>query len=123
MLLYRHSARCHHAMQWFLDCNPHFWSFVPMNIEQARIDNSIYQLDPSLPVDPISNMITHDWMRSDVDAGTCLTDLPPLPSSDYTFSNRQCAEQFRSFKNKRNRLMYNADLDLYNATIIAVCKY
>lgn len=123
MLLYRHSARCSVAMQWFLDCNPHYWPFVPITKEQARIDNESYVLPSSIPTDPTSTNITAPYIRSDLEAGTCLTDLPPFSSNDYTFSTRQCAEQFQIFKNERNLLLPNNDLDLYNATIIAVCKY
>lgn len=123
MSLYRHSARCPIAMQWFLNCNPQFWSFVPMTIEEAQMDNANYVIDPSIPIDPISTEIVHDQRRSDFEAGLFLTDLPSLPSTNYTFSNRQCAEQFLLFKNKQNRLSANSHLDLYNATIIAVCKF
>lgn len=123
MLLYRHSARCSVAMQWFLDCNPHYWPFVPVRKEQAQIDNEIYMLPSSIPADPTSSEIVEPSVRSDLEAGTCLTDLPSLPSDDYTFSMRQCAEQFTIFKNKQNQLLPNNDLDLYNATVVAVCKY
>lgn len=122
MLLYRHSARCPIAMQSFLDCNPQFWSFVPLTFEEAQLDNANYQMDPSLPIDPVSTTTDNDQLRSDFEAGIFLTDLPALPSKNYTFSNRQCAEQFRLFKNKQNRLLINADLNLYHATIVAVCK-
>ena len=49
MLLYRHSARCFMAMQWFLDCNPHYWPFVPMTKAQAQIDNEVYVFPTSHP--------------------------------------------------------------------------
>lgn len=123
MLLYRHSARCPAAMQWFLNCNPHFWPFVPLEKTRAHMDNAIYVMPSSIPADPTSPMVTESNRRSDLEAGTCLNDLPDLPSDDYTFSTRQCAEQFKIFKNKDNQLLPNNDLDLYNATIVAVCKF
>ena len=123
MLLYRHSARCSVAMQWFLDCNPQYWSFVPITKEEARVDNEIYVRPSAIPTDPTSSEITRPRTRSDLEAGTCLTDLPPIPSDDYTFSTRQCAEQFEILKNEQNRLLANNDLDLYNGTIVAVCKW
>jgi hypothetical protein len=122
MLLYRHSARCPIAMQWFLDGNPHFWPFVPMTHEQAKIGNENYVVPTTVPMDPTSPFVTKSDTRSDLDAGLFLTDLPPLPSDKYTFSTRQCVEQFQMFKNQRNRLLVNPHLDLYNATIIAVRK-
>ena len=47
-----------------------------------------------------------------------------LPSEHYTFSTHQHTKQFQTFKEKRDRsiLNFNRDLDLYNATIIAVRK-
>ena len=122
MLLYRHSARCSVAMQWFLNCNPHYWPFVPSTKERAQRDNQVYIVPLSIPTDPTSSLVTQPNRRSDAEAGTCLTDLPPFPSDDYTFSTRQCAEQFGIFKDKRNQLLPNTDLDLYNATMIAVRK-
>jgi len=122
MLLYRHSARCSIAMQWFLNCNPdYYWCFVPMTKEQAEIENKFYVLPLSIPTDPTSPVITGRYRRSDLAAGTFMTNLPPLPSNYYTFSTRQCAEQFQIFKNERNLLMPNNNLDLYNAAIVAVC--
>lgn len=122
MLLYRHSARCPVAMRWFLNCNPQFWPFVPTEKERAEADNATYIMPSSIPTDPTSPMVTESNRRSDFEAGTCLNDLPPLPSDDYTFSMRQCVEQFEIFKDEDNQLLPNNDLDLYNATIIAVCK-
>jgi hypothetical protein len=122
MLLYRHSARCSIAMQWFLDCNPHYWSFVPITKEQGELANQFYRLPASIPTDPTSPLVTQRSIRSDLDAGLFLTELPPLPSHNYTFSTRQCAEQFQIFKNERNLLLPNNNLDLYNAAIVAVCK-
>ena len=122
MLLYRHSVRCSIAMQWFLDCNPYYWCFVPITKEQAEFDNQFYVLPTSIPADPTSPISTEHYLRSDLEAGLFLTDLPPLPSTIYTFSTRQCAEQFELFKNKRNLLKPNNNLDLYNAAIVAVCK-
>ena len=122
MLLYRHSARCSKAMQWFLDCNPTFWNFVPMVKEKAHQDNQSYVLPSSIPLDPTSTIVTKQNERSDSETGLSLIDLPPLPSDDYTFSTRQCAQQFALFKEMKNRLQPNNDLDLYNASIVAVRK-
>lgn len=122
MLLYRHSARCPAAMQLFLDCNPHYWSFVPMLQQDAQQENRYYSLPASIPIDPTSSVSSSVHLRSDHDAGSCMTDLPPLPSNEYTFSSRQCVEQFQYFQNKRDYRWPNFNLDLYNAKIIAVCK-
>ena len=122
MLLYKHFARCPTAIQLFLDCNPHYWSFVPMLKQDAQQENHSYRRPSSIPIDPTSTTNANRHIRSDHETGLCMTDLPPLPSNDYTFSNRQCVEQFQYFQNKRDYQWPNFHLDLYNAKIIAVCK-
>lgn len=121
-LLYRHSARCPTALQWFLDCNPIFWPFVPMSREEADKDNAHYQVPTSVPTDPSSPLITAPRTRSDLQAGSVMSRLPPLPDHRYTFSTRQCVEQFQLLKDERNRFEPNPHLDLYNATLVAVCQ-
>lgn len=121
MLLYRHSARCPTALRWFLHRYPIFWSLVPMPTEQAFQDNAHYQLPSTIPTDPSSPIPTDRHQRSDHQAGTMMTKLPPVPSEQYSFSLRQCAEQFQLFKNERERFTVDHHLDLCNATIIAVC--
>ena len=122
MLLYKHSARCPKAIQMFLDLNPRYWPLIPMPIREAQQENQSYVLPPSIPEDPTSHVITSIHTRSDHITGSCMVDLPPFPSNQYTFSTRQCAEQFRFFKTKEDLQMPNYNLDLYNATIVAVCK-
>lgn len=34
MKLYQHSTQCSSAIQWFLDENPEYWSFVPEKINE-----------------------------------------------------------------------------------------
>jgi hypothetical protein len=122
MLLYRHSARCPKAIQIFLDLNPHYWPLIPMPIHEAQRENQSYILSPTIPEDPTSHVITSIHTRSDHMSGSCMVDLPPFPSNQYTFSTRQCVEQFQFFKIKEDLRMPNCNLDLYNATIVAVCK-
>jgi hypothetical protein len=38
MALYQHSAHCPSAIQWFLDENPEYWPFIP--IEESSISSS-----------------------------------------------------------------------------------
>ena len=123
MLLYRHSTRCSMAMQWFLDCNPHFWQFVPMVNERARAENELDRLHPALAATSVATPVPVVHLRSNTEASAYLADMPPLPSSSYVFSNGQCARQVQTFKDRRNTLPFCKDLDLYNATIIAVCQY
>ncbi len=46
MALYQHSAHCPSAMQWFLDENPEYWPFIPVekndqNNEPEEIDHAM----------------------------------------------------------------------------------
>jgi hypothetical protein len=47
----------------------------------------------------------------------------PAPPANYRFSARQYHLQYAFFKSHRHLEMPNTHLDLYNAKIIAVCKY
>ena len=123
MLLYKHSARCPAAMQLFLDCNSQYWPFIPMLEQDAQKDNQLYQLPPSIPPDPSSPLMTSSHTRTDHEAGCSMTNLPPLPSRQYTFSTRQSAQQFLYFKNRQDYYWPNFNLNLYRAAIIALCKY
>jgi hypothetical protein len=123
MLLYKHSARCPAAMQLFLDWNPRYWPLVPMTMADARVDNDTFILPDGIPLDPTSHQITSTGTRSDHEAGTFMNDLPRPPSPAYTFSDRQCAEQFQFFKHEQDLRQPNDLLDLYDATIVAVRKY
>ncbi|CAF1515766.1 unnamed protein product [Adineta steineri] len=120
MLLYKHSARCSHAIQLFLDCNPQYWPLIPMTKEEAQIENQSYHLPPDESLDLSSHCGTSIHTRSDHASGSCMIALPSFPSDQYIFSLRQCAEQYQFFKNKQDLRTPNFDLDLYDASIIAV---
>ncbi|CAF4418772.1 unnamed protein product, partial [Adineta steineri] len=117
MLLYKHSARCSYAIQMFLDCNPQYWCFVPMPKMEARTQNLTSDFSSNITMFP-SNIHS----RRDQEASTYMIDLPPFPSENYMFSTNQRTQQFYMFKEKYDLLLPNIHLDLYNATIIAVCK-
>ncbi|CAF1557995.1 unnamed protein product, partial [Adineta steineri] len=89
MLLYKHSARCSYAIQMFLDCNPQYWCFVPMSTMEAETQN--------LRSDLSSVCTAFD----DKEASAYMTDLPPLPSGNYTFSAHQRSKQIQLLKDKR----------------------
>lgn len=116
MKLYQHSAHCPVAMQIFLDANPHYWRFMPMLIEDARKPEQ-----QSSSLEGLSNQ-RDQQLRSKEDCFVCMEAIPKPPSG-YTFSNRQFLLQAQYFHNKRDQIMPNPNIDLYNATIVAVCKY
>jgi len=115
MKLYQHSVHCPVAMQLFLDANPQYWRFVPMTIKESeRVEQKFIQ-SPHL-----SDEI--DWnLRSKEDCFICVEAVPKSPTG-YTFSNRQISLQTQYFHKKRDKILPNEDIDLYNATIVAVCK-
>ncbi len=116
MKLYQHSVRCPVAMQIFLDANPQYWRFVPMNLEEAAKPEQINIQRPILSEEL-------DWhRRSKEDCMICIAAVP-RPPPGYTFSNRQIVLQTQYFHKKQDKNKLNESLDLYNATIVAVCKF
>ena len=123
MLLYRHSTHCPVAMQLFLDCNPRYWPLIPMPWQQAQEENRRYPTStPPASPDRTSIAVTPIDTRSDQEVVCCLNDLPPVPSDQYAFSTRQSADQLEFFKTNQDLLMSNSHLDLYQATVVALCE-
>ena len=121
MLLYQHSVRCSAAMQMFLDCNPHYWCFVPVlktEVEEQHpiCDQSFDRCSLILTTPLDSNL--HECPDSEV--SSYVNNLPPMPSENYTFSNSQREKQSQFFKEKCQHRQPNLQLDLYNATIVAL---
>jgi hypothetical protein len=115
MHLYRHSTECPKAIQIFLNENPQYWRFVPMSNEEAN--------DESQNINASSMDIKSKDIRDDEDIKFLIQNLP-IPPSNYRFSTRQYHLQYAYFHIKRDiRKGPNEHLDLYNAKIIAVCKY
>lgn len=46
MKLYQHSARCPSALQWFLDENPDYWSFIPTKMTDSEEQEEEKELVP-----------------------------------------------------------------------------
>lgn len=115
MKLYQHSVRCPVAMQIFLDVNPQYWRFVPMTFDESE-QSEQKQISRTVVFDPSdSNSRTLDACRIYIEA-------VPKPPSGYTFSDRQILLQTEYFHQKRDQILPNENLDLYDATIVAVCK-
>ena len=98
-------------MQIFLDANPQYWRFVPMTI--AESEQSEQQA--------IEHLRLVDEHRSRQECRTCVEDVP-CPPTGHVFSNRQVALQAQYFYKRRDETLPNNDIDLYNATIVAVCQ-
>lgn len=116
MRLYQHSTHCPIAMQIFLDANPQYWRFVPMPIEEAEKPEQI-------SVQPYE--MSHEMspgVRTKHDCLDCVQSIPKPPRG-YTFSKRQILLQTQYLHTIRDNNLPNLDIDLYDATIVAVCKY
>ncbi|CAF3283258.1 unnamed protein product [Rotaria sp. Silwood2] len=113
MKLYQHSARCPVAMQIFLDANHQYWRFVPMSLEESQRPEQ--QMVQSLV---ISDEPSHH-ARTRRDCEICV-DAVPKPSKGYIFSNRQIMLQTQYFHKLQDKTLPNLNIDLYNATIVAV---
>ena len=115
MKLYQHSVRCPVAMQIFLDANPQYWRFIPMALEESERSEQKFVQRPLL-----SDEL--DWnLRSKEDCMAYI-EAVPRPPDGFIFSNRQIVLQSEYFHKKRDKNLPNPDIDLYNATIVAVCK-
>lgn len=113
MKLYQHSARCPVTMQIFLDANPQYWRFVPMPMEESMQPEECQIQRPVL-----SDEVNRQY-RTKEDALACI-EAVPKPPSGYAFSNRQLVLQTKFFYQKRDQQGPSMDIDLYQATIVAV---
>ena len=115
MKLYQHSARCPVAMQIFLDANPQYWRFVPMTVTEA---GTLEQ--KTLPRPQVINELEAE-VRSPEECRLCI-EAVPRPPSGYVFSDRQILRQTEYFHKKRDQIRLKYNIDLYHATVVAVCK-
>ena len=113
MKLYQHSVRCPVAMQIFLDANPQYWRFVPMTAEESMSSEQCIIQRPVLS-DELN------WHYRSIEDTFVYIDAVPKPPAGYVFSNRQLVLQTQYFHQKRDQTLPNHDIDLYNASIIAL---
>ena len=126
--LYQHSTECSTALQMFLTCQPTYWCFVPMTLEQARIDDATitsaersilaqYQMHDSRQV---VEEATSAFTRDPTLVRWCVDHVPASPPN-YQFSLRQKSEQYEFFRDRLD-LFPTRFLDLYNAAIVIARK-
>lgn len=115
MKLYQHSVHCREAMQIFLDANPQYWIFVPMTVNEAKQPEQLSLANVQLSDD------LHYNQRSKDDCRIYIESIPK-PCEGYIFSPRQLLLQMHYFHKKQDKLLPNMNVDLYDATIVAVCK-
>ncbi|CAF1457059.1 unnamed protein product [Rotaria sordida] len=113
MKLYQHSTQCPIAMQIFLDANPQHWRFVPMTLEESERSER-----KMIPPYTFSEEIS--WTIRSKEDTQIYVETVPKPPKGFTFSNRQIMLQTQYFHKTQDRTLPNQDIDLYNATIVAV---
>ena len=79
------------------------------------------QNDSMIPGPSSTSVSSLHTTRRDQEVSSYMNNLPLMPPENYTFSAHQRTQQFYIFKEKRDQLLPNVHLDLYNASIIAVC--
>ncbi len=127
MHLYQHSTRCSVAMQMFLNCYPHYWIFVPMLSHIAQQHNINYRQSAAAAAELINTTTitttttTTSTSHHDLEIQSYLRNIPLAPHG-YEFSQQQYHAQIRFFKEKKHQQLPDLPLDLYNASIIVVCK-
>jgi hypothetical protein len=104
------------AMQIFLDANPQYWRFVPMSIEQAQRPEQ-----ESIPNSYLSETLDSN-LRSKQDCSVYV-EAVPKPPHGFIFSTRQQLLQTKYFHYKQDQILPNLEIDLYDASIIAICKF
>ena len=74
-------------------------------------------------VEPLVLTEIFDWhRRSHIQCQTYVAAVPTPPLT-YAFSNRQLRQQTQFFHQKQDLKLPDAETNLYNASLIAVCKF
>ena len=132
MRLYQHSARCPIALRSFLDCNPQYWCFIPMSLQDASSEN-ITILQQMSAASSSSTTTTIDIELIDIIAIGAI-DNPrlsnfihnvPHPPAAFVFSYRQRQQQrtfFERFISSSTQQLPYSPVDLYQVAIIVVRK-
>ncbi|CAF1339283.1 unnamed protein product [Rotaria sordida] len=123
MRLYQHSARCPEALRSFLDCNPIYWCFIPLPVDEAVTENTANRpgnstTDPNLDAVIATTAADNRRMAN-------YLDNVPLPPTSYAFSFRQLKQQRLFFERLVTSSIHYRPyikLDVYNIAIIVVCN-
>jgi len=94
------------AIQMFLDQNQRYWCFVPMTLNEAN------QPAQMITMSTLDMKMTAVRAHDEIDP---LIKELPKPPANYHFSKRQYLQQYAFFLSKKDLVMPNMHLDLYNA--------
>jgi hypothetical protein len=95
-------------MQYFLDENPDYWPFIP----QRLTDNEEQQQEREIT-----------FVVDDNNQYQFANDIPIPSNRNYHFNIQQKLDIENFFQQKKYLNTPNLHFDLYQAKIIAVCKY
>ncbi|CAF1457680.1 unnamed protein product, partial [Rotaria sordida] len=121
MRLYQHAARCPEALRSFLDCNPMYWCFIPLPVNEAATENAANRPGNST-TDPNLDAVIATTAADNRRVANYLDNVP-LPPTPYAFSYRQIKQQRLFFERLVTSSIHYRPyikLDLYNIAIIAV---
>lgn len=118
LYLYRHLTECSAALQLLLNCSPQYWSFIPMDQDEAdQLDRQISPID----FDPLPEWSCRE--RSDEEVDWCLANVPS-PIDGTRFSRLQQHQQRLFFKHGYDLLILpHRHLDLFNLSIVFLCSF
>lgn len=124
MRLYQHSARCHVALQSFLECNPMYYCFIPQLWNDSMMTNFDCMGEPLARDSELSYLVERGVVEHPQLAE--YLQRVPLPPVQYMFSYQQRQQQRFFFRNLINgvygTLPYRP-LDLYQYKTIVARKY
>ena len=113
------------ALNVFLRCQPIYWCFVPITVEQAMADDSgLTSTEASILMEGSAKATADSvspYHRPPSLIHWCLRNVP-LPPSTHQFSLRQRIEQYGFFRDRLD-LFPTRFLDLYNAAMVMTSQY
>ena len=71
MFVYKHLTECHVAVQLLLNQCAHYWSFVPMSMEEAAQEE--------MEISTADSQFCSPYERTNVEVDWCLLNLPQTP--------------------------------------------
>ena len=115
--LYRHLTECSVAIQLLLNCSPEYWSFIPMNHNEANEED---QKLGSTDFEQYSGWSARE--RTDEEVEWCLANISTTIDGT-RFSQLQLHQQRLFFKQGYDLLILpHRHLDIFNLSLVFMCK-
>jgi hypothetical protein len=115
MYLYQHLTECYVAVQLLLNRSAHYWSFIPMSMEEAEQEEK-----KDLQNTKVDSQYGSPYERTDQEVEWCLANLPRTPPNT-RFSRVQINKQTEFLKSGSDLLFLPVrHLDIFNMAIVFV---